>query len=282
MKKLFLIPVLLWSAGFFVSAQEQNIKAKDLEKQFAKVNDTLYASKFETTNSEYRMFLQHLQATGKQDLYQQYEVDSAKWENADYYAAPLIKHYHRHPAYSKYPVVNISYEAAQAYCQWLTDQYHTNPKRKFRKVQFVLPTETEWMLAAQGGRSQAMFPWGNYYLRNSRGEYLCNFKRIPDAFIRSDSVAGGPIVDVKAMREAFGSDVNDRAIYTATVKSFWPNDFGIYNFSGNVSEMVAEKTFTKGGSWNSYGYYVQIRSREEYKGPSPQVGFRVFMKVIEP
>jgi len=45
--------------------------------------------------------------------------------------------------------------------------------------------------------------------------------------------------------------------------------------------MVAEKNLTKGGSWNSYGAYIQIRAHETYKGPSPQVGFRVFMRVMQ-
>lgn len=218
------------------------------------------------------MFLQHLLATGRQDLFRQYEVDSAQWNNVNGNA--LVRHYHRHPAYAQYPAVNISYEAAQAYCQWLTTAYNISPKRNFRKVQFHLPTEEEWIKAAEGGRSQAMFPWGNFYLRNSKGQFLCNFKHISDANVYADSL-GQPVV-AQPMK-----GVNDRAIYTATVKSFEPNDFGMYNACGNVSEMVAEKAFTKGGSWNSYGAYVQIRSKETYKGPSPQVGFRVFMKVLE-
>jgi formylglycine-generating enzyme len=262
------------SCAFFVSSGAQSFDVKLIDKQMAKLSDSLYASAYETTNAAYRAFMQHLLSTGRIDLYRQYEVDSAGWSNVDAYAGPLVKHYHRHPAYANYPVVNISFEAAHAYCQWLTAEYNHNPKRKFNKVQFVLPTEAEWMRAAEGGRSEAMFPWGNFYLRNSKGKFLCNFKHISDANVYVDSL-GRPVV-AQPMK-----DVNDRAIYTATVKSFEPNDFGIYNFCGNVSEIVAERTFTKGGSWNSYGAYVQIRAKENYKGPSPQVGFRVFMKVME-
>ena len=34
--------------------------------------------------------------------------------------------------------------------------------------------------------------------------------------------------------------LNDRAFYTADVKSFFPNGFGIYNMAGNVSEWVED------------------------------------------
>ncbi len=34
--------------------------------------------------------------------------------------------------------------------------------------------------------------------------------------------------------------LNDGAIYTADVKSFFPNGFGLYNMAGNVSEWVAD------------------------------------------
>lgn len=260
--------------GFSLSVSAQTPDARYLDKQMAKITDSLYASVFETSNGEYRAFLQHLLSAGRQDLYQQYEVDSTQWNSADAYAGPMVKYYHRHPAYVSYPVVNVSYEAAQAYCQWLTNTYNNHSKRRFQKVQFHLPTENEWVQAAEGGRSQAMFPWGNFYLRNGKGQFLCNFKHISDASVYADSL-GRPVV-AQPMK-----GVNDRSVYTTTVKSFEPNDFGVYNICGNVSEMVAEKSFTKGGSWNSYGAYVQIRAKEAYKGASPQVGFRVFMKVLE-
>ncbi|HVE60303.1 MAG TPA: SUMF1/EgtB/PvdO family nonheme iron enzyme [Chitinophagaceae bacterium] len=250
----------------------QSFTARFFTDRLVKVKDSLYAWKYETSNADYRTFLNYLQVSAQQALYEQYEVDSTQW--AKIKAGPLAVHYHRHSSFGQYPVVNVSYEAALAYCQWLSDQYHAVPKRKFAKVQFVLPTEAEWMEAAEGGRSQAMFPWGNYYLRNNKGQFMYNFKHVNDGSIYADSL-GRPLVAQLPV------EISDRAIYTATVKSFWPNDFGIYNFCGNVSEMVAEKTFTKGGSWNSYGAYVRIRAQENYKGPSPQIGFRVFMRVLE-
>jgi len=64
-------------------------------------------------------------------------------------------------------------------------------------------------------------------LRDSRrgswqGAFLANFKRGSGDNM---GVAGG---------------LNDRAVYTAPVTSFFPNGFGIYNMSGNVSEWVGD------------------------------------------
>ncbi|HEY0066921.1 MAG TPA: SUMF1/EgtB/PvdO family nonheme iron enzyme, partial [Flavisolibacter sp.] len=71
------------------------------------------------------------------------------------------------------------------------------------------------------------YPWAVNYngLRDTKhgswqGQFLANFKRGSGD---NAGVAGG---------------LNDRAIYTAEVKSFYPNGFGIYNMAGNVSEWV--------------------------------------------
>jgi hypothetical protein len=50
--------------------------------------------------------------------------------------------------------------------------------------------------------------------------------------------------------------------------------------SGNVAEMLNEKGIAKGGSYNSPGYDVRIESKMNYNDASPEVGFRVFMEVI--
>jgi len=48
-----------------------------------------------------------------------------------------------------------------------------------------------------------------------------------------------------------------------------------------VAEMVQEKGIAKGGGWNTLVEDATIPARQTYDGPSPNVGFRVVMIVLE-
>jgi len=100
---------------------------------------------------------------------------------------------------------------------------------------YRLPFESEWeyaALATQGNakfeneNERRMYPWDGLGVRRTEGKYVgkmrTNFKRG-----RGD-------------QEGISELPNDAAYITAPVISYWPNDFGLYNMGGNVSEWVQD------------------------------------------
>jgi formylglycine-generating enzyme required for sulfatase activity len=253
---------------------------KAFTKNYAKVDSMLYANKYEITNYEYREFMGDLLSKGKLDDYKIAIIDSTGWRCKHAYNEPYVELYYRHPAYQSYPLVNVSYEGAILYCNWLTLIYNSDSKRKFKKVIFRLPSKDEWEIAARGGLIGSDYPWGGYSLIGKSGAYRCNYMCIGDEAISYDTISKTCIVK-NVGSSGMGWKMNDRAEITAPVTYYCPNDFGLFNISGNVSEMINEKGIAKGGSWISPGYDVRIESEEFYSHSSNHIGFRVFMEVLE-
>lgn len=260
---------IILSAAFSFSllgGSTENFNIKEIDKSMAKVSNNFYASKTEVSNAEYNLFVSALKANDDKALISVAEIDASQWKKAASHYESYAKYYSSHPAYQDYPVVNISHEGAELFCQWLTDEYNKDPKRKFHKVIFRLPSEAEWLLAAKGVDPEAIYPWKGTALQNKKGRYNCNFKRPGE----NEMGQPGELID--------GADV------TAPVLSYSPNAFGLYNMSGNVAEMLTIKGRTKGGSWLDEAEFIDIdanQSEVDSDAPSPTVGFRYFMEVLE-
>lgn len=114
-----------------------------------------------------------------------------------------------------YPVVHIAFEDAQAYCKWAGSR---------------LPTEAEWEYAARGTRKNTIYFWGDDVGRLSEmantweGEF--------------------PVINEKA-------DGYERR---APVKSYAPNDFGLYDMAGNLWEWTTD--------WYNTNYYNELASTD--------------------
>lgn len=257
-----------------------SIDLRTVEKDLRRINRSMYASAFEVSNGLYQTFLQDLLEAKRFDLLEICKTYPVDWvsllpeEYQDLSAALL--HDGGHPEDEHAPVVNITYEAANVFCNWLTEVYNASDhrKKKFKRVRFRLPVEREWIYAARlGWNYESPYPWGGPYYRNAKGCHLANFN--PYLVSQSDSVA------VFAPSDTPESPGDDGGFFPVNVEAYWPNRADIYNMSGNVAEMMQEEGTTKGGGWMDPAYYMQIGVSNTAELPSPNVGFRIFMDVIE-
>lgn len=234
-----------------------------------------FMSKTEVTNKQYRTFLADLKASGDMEAYKKALPDTTKWQmNNNSYNQPMVELYFHHPAYDNYPVVNVSREGAEMYCQWLTKKYEAvNGPQKYA---FRLPQREEWIWAARGGLKLAPYPWGGPYLRNSKGCYLCNFRTLNERHITYNYEKQ----QYELVPHAAESFSEDGAFQTIITGHYAPNNYGLFDMSGNIAEMVQQNGIVVGGSWMSPGADVRIESVAPYTGPSPTVGFRPVMTYL--
>jgi sulfatase modifying factor 1 len=255
--------------------------------------NAFYMKTSEVSNIDYLEFLAYYK-TRDEKKYSANLLDTTVWRTAGAFMEPMVTHYFRHPAYYLYPVVGVTHTQAKAYCAWLTEIVNANPDRAFKKVIYRLPTEAEWVYAANGGIDGAIFPWKGNHLLNEDGESKANCLAFTPENIFRDTLyernEKGEFEPVPLYRTKPGGfqgergSLQDAADLTAITHSYYPNGFGLYNMAGNVAEMVAEPGITHGGSWYDPAYYLQNQIRQYYtdenKGSS-QIGFRYVMEVVE-
>lgn len=100
-----------------------------------------------------------------------------------------------------YPVVHIAYKDALAYCKWANRS---------------LPTEAQWESAAQGTQQNAIYTWGNN----------------PEVLSKSANTWEGQF--------PVNNTAEDGHFSYAAVKSYPPNNIGIYDMLGNVWEWTRD------------------------------------------
>ena len=262
LKLIHVISLGLLLSGSVLAQQGAPDFAK-LEKSMMPVSEGLYASKYEVNNAEYNFFLRSMRLTNKLSTYHKCRYDSMLWVTAisSGFNEMMKNTYHSHSAFTGYPVVNISHEGAKAYCEWLSEHYNTNPERKYKKVVFRLPTEAEWLAAADGDASTGL-PWGNAPMCDEKKKCKANIK------LRNSK---------DPSKADYGGDGGFQSVH---VESYTPNANGLFNIIGNVSEMTAEAGKAKGGNWDSYLEECLVNETQTLQ-KDPRLGFRVFMEVLD-
>lgn len=173
----------------------------------------------------------------------------------------------------KKPVERVSWED----CQKFILKLNAKTGRKFR-----LPTEAEWEFAARMGDSKNIYPWSGNDAADDKDCFYANFK------------------------PGDGDYVRDGHLITARVGTYTPNDFGLYDLAGNVSEWTStsynealsritsdmnpeykynaakedpyrmKRKIVRGGSWKDVSHYVRsdLRMWEYQNEQRSYIGFR--------
>ena len=228
--------------------------------------------------------------TGDYDFLNTYIVnvypDTTAWVNDfdNAYNEPYVRLYFSHGGYSEYPVVGVSWEQANAFAAWRTEFLRKSLGREGVYIEpYRLPTEAEWEYAARAGVNENMYPWeGDLTMSDDRGCFYANFK--PQE----------------------GNYVKDGHLITSRVGTYDPNDFGLYDMAGNVSEWTStayaesidkltsdlnpeyrynaaiedpykmKRKIVRGGSWKDVAHNIRsdIRMWEYQNEQRSYIGFR--------
>ncbi len=228
--------------------------------------------------------------TGDYDFVNTYIVnvypDTTAWINDfdNAYNEPYVRLYFSHGGYNEYPVVGVSWEQANAFANWRTDYLRRSLGREGVYIEpYRLPTEAEWEFAARAGVNDNIYPWeGDLTMSDDRGCFYANFK--PNE----------------------GNYAKDGHVITSRVGTYAPNDFGLYDMAGNVSEWTStayhenlngltsdlnpeyrydaaledpykmKRKIVRGGSWKDVAHNIRsdIRMWEYQNEQRSYIGFR--------
>ena len=159
-----------------------------------------------------------------------------------------------------HPVTQISGADAAAYSAWAGGR---------------LPTVEEWEIAARAG-VDTRYPWGDELMPS-----------------------GKPMTNIWHGATHYKNEMLDKFLYTAPVKSFPPNRWGLYDVIGNVfeycdggviaanSEQAAQLTAGRGGSWwcskDTCNFFNLADIGQMYRhGSLSNQGFRIAMSPKSP
>ena len=172
------------------------------------------------------------------------------------------------------PVEMISWDDARAFV-WRMNFFGAHSHH------YRLPTEAEWEYAARAGTNTARF-WGD------KVEDGCPYANMRDlTYVTKHYNVGEAIVNCY-----------DGYDYTAPVGSFKPNQFGLFDMLGNVSQRTEDclgpyanapsdgtaaevadckSRVVRGASWNDKPRFIRSGSRDTYAptNRNDQVGFRL-------
>ena len=256
-------------AGRFVMGQADSFA--DEQPQLVTINKPFFMASTEITNEQFTLFDPTHDSRIEVGDFIHFSPGEQGWSLS-------------HPTQ---PVVRVSWNQAMSFCDWLS-------QKTGKKV--TLPTEAQWEYAARapiGGHGQReqrdpqqfalpfwygtldtdFSPFAN--LSDISNQQISNFGWLD----RSNTIPAWRPADTR---------YNDHSRVSASVGSYAPNPFGLFDMHGNVSEWVAtapvdlpNHRIVKGGSWYDPPHRARAAFKQVYLAEQPvfDVGFRVIVSV---
>ena len=268
--------------SIFIGSYPEEIGRKNAERDRITASlDYSYAmAETEVTLEQYRAFVEETNHHQEKAYYKGKLLVGCNYYDGKSYGY-IAGHNWKNPGYPQRedaPVVCVSWSDATAYAAWLSKK----TGRTYR-----IPSTVEFEYASRAGTSTPWF-WGND----------------PDKACEYANVGDRAFANQYPSRPSFSC--TDGYVYTASVKKFKPNPFGLYDIIGNAWEWTndcfhedlsdapvdgssweeegsGDCTFRtpKGGSWISGIAWSRaaVRSRDGANYRSFMLGFRVAAEV---
>jgi len=216
--------VLIHSGSFQMGDIQDNGYLAELPFHEVTLTQDFYMGKYEVTNGEYVKFLNA--QTVINSNWVEIRADNYCGLTGDILNPTGIEIKKSPEDYTNRPVVYVSWYGAVAYCNWLSGEYGYTAGTG---AGYRLPTEAEWEYACRGG-TDTNFYWGNN----------------PDALV-SPIPPDALIFDYCWFVDNSNPNPPGTGDNHQNVGLKLPNEFGLYDMSGNVWEWCSD--------WYDADYY---------------------------
>ncbi|RYY00629.1 hypothetical protein EON78_00615 [bacterium] len=238
-----------------------------------------WISETEVSIKRYKFFLKALLDSGRHDDYRiaypdtSLERTQSELISRNSFRSKILADKY----FENFPINNISIEAAELYCKWLTEQYKTRSEG-FPTPVFRIPTRREWIYASRGGNNRRNYGFAINTLRNNKGYYQCSFRNVQQENLFRDRFTPPyleyrdyykELDNVSYLNTAYKFKMKDFNVTGSIVPVYFfsPNEYGVYNMTGNLEELIKDsipqillnkdvfyyKYGSIGGSFNTFG-----------------------------